>query len=298
MLTKILYDKIEDNFKDKIIKIDSLTTDVNLLYMTNQKLIVKEVNQKVLDIYHYLVSENIEGIRLPTKKLSDGQKVYLVFPYVKTINYPDGKQIIDLINVINNLHHKTAFTVKLEHKYFKFFYRVYQKLDRTFQTLEMWVREVEVKENKDDFDWIILSKYHIFLKAKQIMYPLQKRIHKYLDNKGEAIFCLNHGNPALNHFINHQLISFNNSYLGIFVSDLAKLYVSLDHFPNESFRLLDEVLESYQNRFYKLYFKFLVLYIYMMTLNFDFSKINYNVEIYVQVANRVQTFLKLTANYE
>ena len=118
MLTKILYDKIEDNFKDKIIKIDSLTTDVNLLYMTNQKLIVKEVNQKVLDIYHYLVSENIEGIRLPTKKLSDGQKVYLVFPYVKTINYPDGKQIIDLINVINNLHHKTAFTVKLEHKNF------------------------------------------------------------------------------------------------------------------------------------------------------------------------------------
>ena len=289
--------KLEKNFNAKIENEVALSTDVTLLSFHNKKIILKEVNQKVLDIYHFLASENVDNVRLPIKKITDGKKIYLAFNYVKPINYPEEKQIIDLINVIHNLHQKTAFDIKLETKYFKFFYRMYQKLDRIFQTLEMWVRESEQKPNKDDFDWIILSKYHHFLDAKSVMYQLQRKIHKYVDNKGVAVFCLNHGNPSLEHFINHQLISFNNSYLGIFISDFAKLYVSLDHLNQDYFKEIERVLTSYQNNFYLLYFKFLVLYIYMISLNVDSYHRKHSVEIYLQLANRINKFLKLTNKY-
>lgn len=290
-------EKLESIFNAKLIDEVALSEDVTLLSFTNRKIILKEVNQKVLDIYHYLASENVVGVRLPIKKISDGKKVYLAFAYLKPVKYHQEKQVLDLISTMNDLHHKTAFDIKLEPKYFKFFFRVYKGLDRIFQTLEMWIRESEQNPQKDDFDWIVLSKYHLFLDTKKIMYELQKKIHKYLDNKGNVIFALNHGNPSLEHFIDHQLISFNNSYLGIFVSDYAKLYVSLDHLSEDYFKEIERVLESYQNNFYLLYFKFLVLYIYMISLNFDSFNRKYSVEIYLQIATRIKKFLKLTAKY-
>ena len=72
------------------------------------------------------------------------------------------------------------------------------------------------------------------------MYQLQRKIHKYLDNKGTCIYCLNHGNLSLNHYVQKKLLSFDNGYVGIFVSDYAKLYVSLD----KDYRTKSRVHES------------------------------------------------------
>ena len=118
----------------------------------------------------------------------------------------------DLIDCVHELHKKTGFTVRLNDLNFKYFYRIYKNLDRIFQTLEMLVRECEERVVKTDFDWIILSKYNILLNVKKIMYPMQRKIHKYLDNHGNCIYALNHGNLNLNHFIQKKLISFDNGY--------------------------------------------------------------------------------------
>ena len=133
----------------------------------------------------------------------------------------------------------------------------------------MVIRESEERVKKTDFDWIVLSKYYIFLNAKKIMYQTQRKIHKYIDNHGNAIYSLNHGNLNLNHLLQKKLVSFDSGYIGIFVSDYAKLYVSLDEYEGNWFKEIEGKLNSYENDFYKTYFKFLVLYIYMINIRFS-----------------------------
>jgi hypothetical protein len=137
----------------------------------------------------------------------DMQKLYPPLPDEKN-GFTLIKKVYDLINSVDSLHSKTSFNVKLTDVNFKYFYRIYKSLDRIFQTLEMLVRESEIKQEKTDYDWIILSKYHTFLDVKNIMYSLQKKIHKYIDSKGSCIYALNHGNLSLNHFIGKKFISY------------------------------------------------------------------------------------------
>ena len=198
---------------------------------------------------------------------------------------------------MDELHKKTGFTVRLNDINFKFFYRIYKNLDRIFQTLEMMVRECEERIKKTDFDWIVLSKYYIFLNTKKIMYQSQRKIHKYLDNHGNAIYALNHGNLNLNHFMQKKLVSFDNGYTGIFVSDYAKLYVSLDDLEGTWFKELESKLNSYENEFYKTYFKFLVLYIYVINLKFSSFEEHTILNTYLQISAKINRFLSLTSNY-
>ena len=225
------------------------------------------------------------------------KEIYFIYNYVNNYEYPSEKKITDLTNTVYELHKKTGFTVRLNDENFKYFYRIYKNLDRIFQTMEMMVRECETRQKKTDYDWIILSKYYVFLDAKKIMYQLQRKIHKYIDNHGSVIYALNHGNLNLNHYIQKKLVSFDNGYIGIFISDYAKLYVSLDDIDGEWFKEIEEKISSYSNDFYKIYFKFLVLYIYIINLRFSSFDTHTVLNTYLQIATKINRFLTLTSNY-
>lgn len=293
-----LFSKIEESFKDKIIKIEAITYEVTLLSFTTSKLILKRVSNKVKNTYDYLASQECKMVLYPLKQFVYKGDVYFVYKYMSKYEYPDNKKIYELIEAADSLHQKTGFTVRLNDDEFKYFYRIYKNLDRIFQTLEMFVRESESNPNKTDNDWILLSKYHTFLNVKNLMYKIQRKIHKYVDSKGSVIYALNHGNLCINHIIRKKLISFDNSYIGIFVSDYAKLYVSIDDIEGDWFKEIDKRLSSYNNEFYKLYFKFLVLYIYL--INLKFSDINNFgiINTYNQIEAKINRFLILTANYK
>ena len=290
--------KIEEAFNFKIEKQEALTNLVTLLSFKEGKLILKKVNKKTKNIYDFLASQKVGNVLYPIKKFSFENDIYFIYNYVNSYEYPSEKKIFDLIDCVHELHKKTGFTVRLNDLNFKYFYRIYKNLDRIFQTLEMLVRECEERVVKTDFDWIILSKYNILLNVKKIMYPMQRKIHKYLDNHGNCIYALNHGNLNLNHFIQKKLISFDNGYTGIFVSDYAKLYVSLDDIEGMWFKEIEDKLNSYGNDFYKLYFKFLVLYIYIINLKFSSFDNHTVLNTYIQITNKINRFLTLTSNYQ
>ena len=298
VLKNDLKNKIEESFKEKIIKEEAITFEVSLLQLGTGKIIVKRVSNKVKNTYDYLASQECKMVLYPLKQFIFEGDVYFIYKYMSKYNYPDIKKIDDLIDAMTLLHQKTSFTVKLSDKEFKYFFRIYKNLDRIFQTLEMFVRESEIKEEKTDNDWILLSKYNTFLKLKTIMYSLQRKIHKYIDSKGSVVYALNHGNLNLNHIIQKKLISFDNSYLGIFISDYAKLYVSIDDVEGEWFKEIDKKIKEYNNDFYKIYFKFLVLYIYIINLKItdinEFSVIN----SFNQIESKITRFLTLTASYQ
>lgn len=292
VLNNELIKKIEETFNEKIISKKALTTEVTLLSFKNQKLIVKKVSKKTNQIYEYLRSSQFLNALYPIKKIIDNKAIFYLFNYLNSYEYPGEKKIIDMISVIKELHEKTSFNVKLEESNFKYFYRIYRKLDNIFQTLEMFVRESEVKDNKSDFDWIILSKYHIFLDCKTTLYNLQRKIHKYLDNKGIAMYSLCHGNLTLDHFRQNKLLSFDHAYIGFFVSDYAKFYVSIDHISGDYLKQIDKILSEYSNEFYLLYFKFMVLYIYMINLRLDSFYEYATINVYLELSKRIAFFLK------
>lgn len=297
MIKNELISKIEESFNTKIINTEALTPMVTLLSFKDKKYILKKVNKKTKNIYDFLASQKVENILYPLKQFIFEKEIFFIYNYVNNYEYPGEKKISDLINATHELHKKTGFVVRLNDINFKYFYRSYKTLDRIFQTLEMMIRECEVKKEKTDFEWIVLSKYYIFLEAKKIMYQTQRKIHKYLDNHGSAIYSLNHGNLNLNHYIQKKLISFDNGYIGIFVSDYAKLYVSLDDNEGEWFKEIEEKLNSYENDFYKLYFKFLVLYIYMINLKFSSFNEHVILNTYIQISVKINRFLSYSANW-
>ena len=298
MLKNELILKIEDSFKEKIIKTEAITYEVTLLSFQTGKVIVKRVSNKVKNTYDYLASQECNMVLYPIKQFVLNGEVFFLYKYMPKYDYPDNKKIYELLDAMSSLHQKTGFVVRLNDDEFKYFYRIYKQLDRIFQTLEMLVRESESKPNKTDNDWILLSKYKTFMKLKNLMYQIQRKIHKYVDSKGSVIYALNHGNLCINHIIRKKLISFDKSYIGIFVSDYAKLYVSIDDIEGEWFKEFDKKLSEYNNDFYKLYFKFLVLYIYL--INVKFSDINNFgvINSYNQIENKINRFLILTASYQ
>ena len=297
MIKNDFKEKLEELFKDKIVKIEALTLQVTLLSFDTGKYIVKKVNIKTKNIYDFLASQKVVDVLYPLKQFIYENELYFVYKYIQEYEYPSEKKISDLINVTFDLHQKTGFTVRLEDINFKYFYRIYKNLDRIFQTLEMFVRECEERSKKTDLDWIVLSKYYIYLSTKKIMYQLQRKIHKYLDNHGSAIYALNHGNLSLNHFLQKKLVSFDNGYTGIFVSDYAKLYVSLDDLDGTWFKEIEEKINSYSNDFYKTYFKFLVLYLYIINLRISSFDEHTVVNTYLQIATKINRFLNLTSSY-
>ena len=244
------------------------------------------------------VNGNVHIINIyPIKKIVYEHDCYFIYKYIQKYEYPNEKKVKDMLDSVDEVHKKTGFVMRLNDLNFKYFMRIYKNLDRIFQTLEMLVRETEVKSVKTDFDWIILSKYHIYLKTKKIMYDLQRKIHKYIDNNGSATYVLNHGNLNLNHYLQKKLISFDHAYIGIFVSDYAKLYVSIDDIEGEWFKDLEDKIINYGNEFYKIYFKFLVLYIYIINLRFSSFSEHVILNTYVQLSTKINHFLTLTSSY-
>ena len=163
MIKNELLSKIEESFNSKILKQEALTDMVTLLSFKDSKYIIKKVNIRTKNIYDFLASQKVENVLYPIKQFVYENEIYFVYKYVLDYEYPSEKKIVDLINSVYELHNKTGFTVRLTDINFKYFYRIYKNLDRIFQTLEMLVRECEIKEKKTDFEWIILSKYHIYI---------------------------------------------------------------------------------------------------------------------------------------
>lgn len=297
-MTQKLNSLLNNYFNSEINDITNITANVSSFYVNNKKYIVKLVSQKCKDIFEYIQTEQVNCISYPIKKFQLQEGLYFLYDYESELNFPSVKKTHQLLSCITELHKSTSYEKKLNKKNFKYLYRTYKKTDYKFQILEMYIREAEVKQNKNDFDWVMLSKYNIFLDTKVIMYNLQRKIHDYIDEKVNVIYSLNHGNPNLNHLYNKKLISFDNAYLGLFISDLAKLYVNCDHINIDWFSVIDQTLSPYDNQFYKIYFKFLVLYIYIINIDFDLVDLNNACNKYIQISRKISIFLENFKSYK
>lgn len=297
-MNKELKSLLERYFNQEVIIINKVTTNVTLFSVNNTKYITKQVSAKCNSIYNFIVQQKVQSVNIPIKKFKVESGLYFLYCYETELNYPVLKKTQQLVDAVTTLHKSTSYEKKLNKKNFKYLYRTYKKIDYKFQMLEMYIREAEIKQSKTDFDWVILSKYSIFLDTKVMMYNLQKKIHNYIDDKISVVYSLNHGNPDLNHLYNNKLISFDNAFQGIFISDLARLYVQCDHINLDWCTVINQVLEPYGNNFYKVYFKFLVLYIYVINIDFDLIDVNNACNKYIQLSRKISNFMQNFQDYK
>lgn len=297
-MTELITKLLNSYFKGEINNINKVTKNVTLFTINNKKYIIKLVSYKTNEVYNFITSQQVQSVSYPIKKFKTKDGIYFLYNYEQELNFPTVKKTQQLVDAISELHKSTSYEKKLNKKNFKFLYRTYKKIDYKFQILEMYIREAEVKQAKSDIEWIMLSKYNIFLDTKIIMYNLQKKIHNYIDEKISVIYTLNHGTPNINHIYNKKLISFDNSYQGLFISDLARMYVECDHINLDWYTVINQTIEPYGNNFYKVYFKFLVLYIYIINIEFDLVNLNNACNKYIQISRKISIFLENFESYK
>ncbi len=293
----LIYQEIKKKFNFEDIKLFYVTDKSFFLKTSKNDYFIKESIKKNDDLYLYLKSINVNSINYPIDYIVVDNIRYNIFEYLEDIYHPDDKKIIELKNALIDLHFKTQTKKTLTSKNFKYLKRIYEKLDFRFKNLELFQRTIEVKKEKNDYDWIILSKYNIYLDAKKELYNLNKKINKTITNKISIYYAINHTNPNINHLLNNKLVSIDKAKFGIVVSDIAKFYIENDYINIDWFNLIDEWLNKYNDNFYKVYFKFLVLYIYILNLNILTLIDDYKINNYIRISEKIKKFLNLFYSY-
>lgn len=289
------FDELESDIGE--IKGSSKITENSYLIEASKLYILKR-NYKNLDpCYNYLESQGVMNVSYPIKRYKIGNEKYLLFDYLVEVKYPTDKKIYDLRDALLNLHEKTKVLKETKRNSFKYLYRLYKKLDYKFHILDSYISEAEMREKNDDFDWIVLSKYKTFLDAKKEMYRLQMKIHEEIDAKISIYYAINHGRPSLSHLVSKSLISFDESRFGFVVNDIARFYCSNEDIKIDWFMMIDEWLNLYELPFYKTYFKFMVMYIFILNLHIDFDNSYLSISNYIQIHNKLEKIMITFKDY-
>lgn len=289
--------EIEKEINKKIENFQNISLKAKKIVIENENYIIKKSNKELDYLYDYLHGQNVNAVLYPVKKIQIKNSSYYLYNYLEEINTPPSKKIYDLKEALRELHHKTQVLKTLKKANYKYLYRIYKKLDAKFKILEYYIREYEAKPTKDDTVWIILSKYYIFLDCKKELYRLQRKIHKAMEDKTAVYFALNHENPHLFHIINKIIVSLDNAKIGFISSDIAKVYILNEYINIDWEEFIKSWLDEYEGEIYKVYFKFLVLYIFILNVDILGENVYANTNSYIQISQKIQKFMKLFKDY-
>lgn len=278
------------------IKVGNISNKVSYFDTTNEKFVVKEMDDKAINVYKILkyVNANVLFEQYSVKYLN---KVYYIYPFIT--NKGEVKTKIPLMaQALKDVHELTRFDISLKKSDYKSLTSLYKVLDSRFSLLEMNIRVLETSPVKGDYTWIYLSKYSVILEAKKILEKLQTKLHKDIEASTDLTYALIHSNPSLAHFQDRVILNYNNAYFGFVVSDIAKFYIENDHINYNWFELINTWLSEYKKEIYKTYFKFIVLYIYIVSINSE-SMINYeSLNSYIQITDKISNFCKTFKKYK
>ena len=149
-------------------------------------------------------------------------------------------------------------------------------LNNKFSYYEMRIRNIEMKRIKNDFDWVILSKYHIILDTRLYLYDLLDDIFRYIDSESEIKIGLIFKNPFLIYFENDKIEPYMELYYGSLGMMLARAYIEFGSI-NENY-FIEEIKKL--NRIDKIYFLYSTLYILILSFNFDIDE---KIDLYLDI---------------
>ncbi|MGM9971333.1 MAG: hypothetical protein ACI35W_02855 [Anaeroplasmataceae bacterium] len=282
------YLKIVGDYKEK--EILSIFDNYAYLLLDGKKYLIRLVSKDIINTYEILKNYDL-NINHPIKLIEYDNKQYMLFRY----NIPKGENIARakaMIDSLKELHKKTYYDITIDSKSLERFNKIYKILDYRFTSLENSIRYLENTTIKGDYNWAYLSKYYIVLDAKKRLLKLQEEIIKEI-KKGKSLkYCLCHGYPSIINYNSSKLDGFFYSKMAIPSSDIARFYVLNDDIYDLINPIIKAWIKDLGDKFYKIYFEFYVLYLYILSLDQALS-INYeSLYNYLQTTKKIRIFLK------
>lgn len=305
-IKKIYYD-CRENYSMNLLSYSPITTkSYKVVTNNNDKFIIKKTKEKVKNKYLFLKNEGIDNIVYPLfnndksllTRLSSNiycDDCYYILPYYEDKNVLNEKKANDLLNELIILHSKTKFYRKLSvTKSKEKIEQMISFLDYQFSVLEAFVRTIE-SQPYDEFSIPILKNYQYILQSKKIIFEKNKKVVKAIKEEKSVMFCFLHNNPKLDHLINYEgnkyLISIDNGIIGIPSLDIAKFYIENEDIYFDISVPINKYFVDLDDEFYKDYFIFLVLFIYIKSLTIDI-KGYISTQSFIFVSNSIKKFTK------
>lgn len=248
----------------------------------NKEYFIKHTNIYTLAKYNFLYNQGVDNILYPIRNKSgemvsklenDFESAYYITPFIKGYYMIDEVKIRDMASELKKLHKSTSFKKSLDpYKSRKKMEELFTHLNFKFSEIESYVRTIEAREY-DEFSIPVLKNYQYILDGKKEMIRLNRKIVLAIKERRSVNFCFLHNNPKLEHLIlsngNKYLISLEKGIIGISSLDMAKFYVENEDVSVDMKSIIEEYFTESDNEFYYDYFSFLVLLIYVETLNIN-----------------------------
>ena len=208
----------------------------------NKYVFKKRINN---NIYDYL---NTRNFTYYPKVLSDKQDEYEITLFIDNPDIPNEQKILDLIEVVSILHHKTTHYKEITEDDIK---KTYEEISNNIDYLYSYYNDlmtiIESKVFPSPPEYLLsrnISK--IYNALSFCKHQIDEWLEKNKQQKRKRLVVL-HNNLSLNHFIDSNepyLISWDKSKIDSPIYDLYKLYknYSLDYDFNE-------ILKKYEKKY-------------------------------------------------
>lgn len=269
--------------------------DYDVVLIKDNKKILKDKNGIYYSLYrldkieYQAYKELMKSKYIKKDIYSNFDGSYFNVLFIDSINKSESKAIrSELINVLEKIYNEYKYQVTLKKNELKKLNNLYKLLDNKFNYIEMRIREVELKNIKDDLSWIILSKYHSILDAKIILYDLQTDIFKFIDKETVVDYGLIFNEMEKILFENNLIepkFSFFYAPKGMLY---ARYYLLFDHYKiADDFKKKILKLSSFDKK----YFYFMVVYIYILNFNIGITINNSNINLYIEICKKLDIFM-------
>ncbi len=298
----VKYYEIElENYMPITLKTYKLSSTSGNLYF------LKETSSFTLNKYQFLESMGVNNVLYPVENIEHNFITNFDNKSIFINNFYDSKEIrediqaYNMFEEINKLHNSTKIKKILDPaKARPKFDELSNQLDYKFKLIETAVRKYESKP-LNMFSMPILENYHYILDSKKELIKLQKRIISSIKARESVDYNFIHNNPSLDHMLNvrgtNYLTSLDKAKMGISSLDIAKFYVKNENLDVD-FKTL--ILDNYYNEynlFYYDYFRYLVLVIYIKSINIsqeDFA----NASTFQNLATSLKKYFNSFSDYK
>ncbi len=241
--------------------------------------------------YEFLFAASVNSICYPVRinskyYLKLNNVCYNLFLVENSLKYPEKNKVLDLMHCLKEIHTKTEVKKRISPETaIPRMKKMYETLSGKFNRIENFIQIIESKNEYSDLDYLILNRNYILLDIKNYLAKLQSKILDKIEKGLEITVSLNHFNPTLYDLIDKR-IHINSNVMTIPVVDIALFYINLNYID---FNIKEEIIEwlAPYDDFYYLYFKYLVLYIYIHRLPLN------TIHGYIEVVNVIEDFLQL-----
>ena len=194
--------------------------DTLIINTKDNRIIIKEKN----NIYDYLSSR---GFKHYPKILKEDNE-YQIIEYIEGIDMPDEQKLLDMVDLVSTLHHKTTYYKNIDNDEYQ---KIYEDVSNNIEHLTNYYNDlitlIENKEYPSPSELVLeynISK--IFACLNYSKGELDKWFELVKD-KTKQRYVLLHNNLDLNNYVrkdNSYLTNWDKSKIDIPIFDLYKLY--------------------------------------------------------------------------